>query len=219
MGKKGQSIILFCLILSAVLLTLLGSIMVSLSRFNKNVTRLKTRILGYQATIQISQIIQQGRSIATKYPTCVVPPSSSLTLVSVGGKPLCLPADKICVNNQFQYCVAKDPNYLISKHIPNTSDEIYSATRPLFNFDFSLFPKAFAQTKSKPWFPSITGAPTASIEETGFAANKATVCGAPAASSNAECFKIRICTNGSNTCSDEGDYFNVLVAIVTTKLP
>lgn len=217
MGKKGQSVLLFCLILSVVIVTLLGSIMISLQSFNKGVTRLKTRILGYQATIQISQIIQQGRATGSKFPSCVVPPSSNLTPVIVDGKLLCLPADKICINNQFKYCVAKDSGYMISKYTPTEPDDFYAKKISPFHFDFSFLPQAFAQTKPKVWLPDLSTVPTASIQEAGFDPNKATVC-APAASANAECFKVRICTNGSESCSSSDDYFDALVAIVTVKI-
>ncbi|HEY1080016.1 MAG TPA: hypothetical protein VGE46_07955, partial [Bdellovibrio sp.] len=96
MGKRGQSVLLFCLILSVVIVTLLGSIMISIQSFNKGVTRLKTRILGYQATIQIAQVIQQGRSTAKRTPSCVVP-TGGLTPVTVNGLLMCLPLDEICV--------------------------------------------------------------------------------------------------------------------------
>ncbi|NUN05049.1 MAG: hypothetical protein HUU57_04735 [Bdellovibrio sp.] len=217
MGKKGQSVILFCLILSAVIVILLGSIMISLQSFNKGVTRLKTRILGYQATVQISQIIQQGFTTAVKYPTCVVPPTSNLVPIMVAGKLLCLPADEICINNQFRYCVAKSSGYLISKHTPHESEDIFAQTKSPFHFDFSFLPMAYAQTKPKVWLPVLSSVPTASIQEAGFDPNKATVC-EPAASANANCFKVRICTNGSDSCSNSKDYFEALVAIVTVKI-
>lgn len=211
MGKRGQSVILFCLILSVVIVTLLGSIMISIQTFNKGVTRLKTRILGYQATIQISQVIQQGRSTAKRTPSCAVP---GLTPVSVNALLMCLPANEICVNNQFRYCLAKSPDYLITKEISiESSERSYASFFPSFNLDFSLLPKAYAQLSApKVWLPNLVNPPTASVLEAGFPADKAAVCG-----TNAECFKIRVCTNGSDSCPNTNDYFDTLIAIVTSK--
>jgi len=213
MGQRGQSVILFCLILSVVIVTLLGSIMISIQSFNKGVTRLKTRILGYQATIQISQVIQQGRATAKRTPTCVVP-GGGLTPVTANGFLMCLPMDKVCVNNQFRFCIAKNPGYSITKGTPvESTEDVYASIFPSFNLDFSFIPKAYAQlTAPKVWLPNLVNPPTASVSEAGFPADKAAICGG-----NAECFRIRICTNGSDNCPNANDYFDTLVAILTSK--
>ena len=212
MDKKGQSVILFCLILSAVILTLLSSIMLSLNSYNKSVNKLKSRILGYQATVQISQIIQQGYETYKKYPTCTglgVP----TTIVPVGTQYLCLPSAEICIENQFRYCVAKNPNYMISENFEYKDDESQVKAEPNFRFDFSFLPKAYAQTSPRPWLPNLSGAPTADISQAGMAANMLVSC-EPAAGFNSYCYKIRICTNGSSTCTNADDYYTTVVAIV-----
>lgn len=219
MGKKGQSILVFCLILAVLLVVLIGSIFIALDNRNQQAVNLKKRILGHHATIQISYILQGAYTAGLKDSTCTDPSLGSVSLFVLTSPPpmrlLCMPPGDICVNNQFRYCIAKDPGYLISEISAPEADET-SQTKNQFSFsiDFSILPKANAQ--SQVWLPSLGGAPTAQVQLAGFSADKYIKC-EPAVNWNSKCFKVRICTNGRSACPNRDDFFETVIAIEVKK--
>lgn len=216
MGRRGQALLVFCLIMCVILAVLHGSIMAMTEGLNKSVTRLRTRILSYQATIQIAQIVQRAYQGREEFSGCTDPSLGSVQEYTVGGIGFCMPTGSVCVNSQFRYCIAQSGGALvISEYRTDLEEEVYAAAEPL-RFDFSLLPKAYAQAVPKPWLPSLTGATTTTMNMTGFDTRLHIHCQG-AATPNANCLRLRICTNGSDSCPNIDDYFDTTIAVVFRK--
>ncbi len=216
MNRKGQSLIVLCLGLSAVVLVLTASILVALDNKNQQVIHLKKRILGQNATIQLSYILVAAYSEGQKYPLCNNPSFSGATLMVVSGNVLCLPPPPICVGTNFRYCLANSGGLMITDYRTPVQDMSNQASWSLpFRFDFSVLPTANAQ--SAPWLPSLGSAPSAQVSVVGLAADRYVKC-EPAALWNSKCFRIRVCINGSQVCPSQDDYFETIVAIQVQKI-
>lgn len=215
MNKKGQGILVFCLVLSAIVATLIGSLMISHNSMMKEVRHLKIRTLGYQASIQIAQILQQGRINAIKFPAC-----AGLTgqyLVTINGESVCLPTGSICIESQFKYCIAKDPDYLISAASIGKEEMQASNLNWWERLKFSFIPEATAQSLNRSWMPTLSSPPTATLPPLSCASVDTCAICKTAPNDNAACFKVRICTNGSDNCPNKRDYFESLIAIMYAK--
>lgn len=215
MNNRGQGILVFCLALSAIIASLIGSLMISHNSMNSQVRHLKVRTLGYQASIQIAQLIQQGRSNAIKFPACIGLAGQSLT--TINGENLCLPNGSICVESQFKYCIAKNPNFLISAL--SVENETLQAEESSWweRLQFSFMPEAKAQSLNRSWMPTLVAPPTATLPALSCATENTCAICKTAPNDNAACFKVRICTNGSDNCPDKKDYYETLIAIMYAK--
>lgn len=219
MKNSGQTALIFTLVLGGLLTVLISSVTLSYSNLTKEIEKLRVRIDGYQATVQISQVIQEAFTVATKYPTCSDPSFGTLTLVNTGVQPLCMPTGAVCVNTKF--CIAQaGASYMISKIDGSTprQDIFQNVPEKKWSLKFALINEAQAQNFSNSWLPNLAGAPVATIGLLPCAStNTCTIC-APAANANANCYKVRVCTNSSSSCASPDNYFDALVAIVYQKL-
>jgi hypothetical protein len=211
--RDGQALILFALIVGALMVSLIATILITVNEFTKDISDLKVRIDSYQATIEISQIVQNAMSAGKYYPTCVSP-SGTLTPLMVGSIALCMPTTA-CAGQQ-RYCVDKSvapfnvTNYQGPFKILKETDV---ARKESPGIQLSFFPQAEAQSMNTgAWMPVLSTVPTATIGiRTCAATDTCVFCGGPTKNSN--CFRVHICKNRLTSCPAVGDYFEAIVAI------
>ena len=219
MNNRGQSLIMFALIIAGVMAILISTVLLSINDLEKEVDRAKVRINSYQATIQVAQILQTALDLGNKDASCALFPG--VVRITAGGKVLCMPASIPCIS--LRYCIeGGSPSYnvtAIERIEPPT--EMYAESPPwrsFFPFEISLWPSAQAQASVAKLQPTLPSPPSSAVgvPTCPDVAQRCVTC-SPAAGANADCFKVRICTNRSTTCTNQENYYEAQLAMVFQK--
>lgn len=214
-NNRGQSLIMFTLSVAALMAILISTVLITISSLSKEVDRLKVRINTYQVTIQMAQIVQSARDLGQKDTTCTA--FTGLQQVVVSGKHLCMPASVPCIFNRF--CLAgAAPSYVITSIDKIEPEDNFQTSSDGLEVAFSFLPKAEAQSETISTRASLASAPTSNITTPTCpdSARRCVIC-TPAAGANAECFKIRICTNFSSSCPSQDNYYEAQIGLVFQK--
>jgi hypothetical protein len=206
---------MFALSIAAVMAILISTLLLIIANVEKEVDRARVRINSYQATIQVAQIIQSAWDLAKKDPTCAT--FSNVQLLNIAGKRLCMPnTSPGCFSNRF--CIERSVSYNIAYADTPLNPMYFENEGPSFAIDISMVPKAYAQASAPLLQPPLAAPPTSNVgvptcPDPG---NRCVQCNS-GAGYNADCFKVRVCTNNSETCVDRENYYEALIAIVFQK--
>lgn len=199
------------MVVAGVLTILISSMGSMFQSLNKTTTSLKAHGTHVGVLMDMAQMISQAYTKA-KATSSTTPPgcdaSSSAYLVGgTGTLYLCLPNMTYCSQNGTRFCLKNPP--LISQYKGSEKKEVYvvQSSRQYRNWKIEnlLLPRAFAAAPM-PGLPDIaaTTPPSTRVDvplcdNTTGAQKDCIRCDAP--NQNAYCFKVRICTNSSGTCS------------------
>lgn len=215
--NSGQSLIMFTLIIAALMAILISSLLISISNLDKEVDRLKVRVNSTQATIQFAQMVQKAWQIAIVDPTCITP---GTRLVTTSSQSLCMPATVPCI--AYRYCLSEAGNYEITA-VDKISEEQYFVqddVKKENKWSISWLPQASAQSEQVSTRPVLAAPPSSTVAIPVCPAappfGQCVVC-APAAGANADCYKIKICTNTSSNCTNRDHFYEAQVAVVKSK--
>lgn len=209
-NSQGQATVLLVLVIGALLLSLMSSIAINLGSLLKAVRDLKSKTRNYIAIEIIATEIKTAFDIGLQNPNCVATPAVFSKLV-VGARVLCLRTVSICYLNQ-EYCLARTPAFVISEYHEPFKNEIKKSKGNVF-FALNWIQKSFAQEAEVVLRPTITSPPTANIT-LNTCATPSKDCIDCGATGNANCFKVRICTNRTTTCTTAANYIEPVIGFM-----
>jgi hypothetical protein len=227
LNKLGISSLLLVLMLAAVMMLLfssMGSVFSSLNRTTSDLKRYTTSVGAYSDVAQmISQAYLKAKSTSPPTPPAC-DSSSAYYQIGSTGMYLCIPNQKYCSQFLDQYCLAS-PTHIVE--FKESTKEVYVVRNFIFDgrsWPLSiLLPHASAAAPAA-WLPDISAGPLPTLnivvpvcDNTVLTQKDCIRCDNP--NKNAECFKVRICTNSTNSCSSASSYIEPVFAIQTSYGP